>query len=161
MSVDGEGRVFQDFYRMALENVSRIETQKLLTALKRESMAFARGLRWKTEEGWTGRKGGKEGGEEGRSRLQCGYQQDRRTTVLCCPSLLTLGPSFLPSPSLRLFPSLGVPAKAARGNFLEAINVTLNVLEKHHMDRDLTRTGNSILMISPSTGVIEVPPSHA
>lgn len=50
----------------------------------------------------------------------------------------------------------GVPAKAARGNFLEAINVTLNVLEKHYMDRDLTRTGNSILMISPSTGVIEV-----
>ena len=64
-------------------------------------------------------------------------------------------PSFLP-PSLPSPPSLGVPAKAARGNFLEAINVTLNVLEKHYMDRDLTRTGNSILMISPSTGVIEV-----
>ena len=50
----------------------------------------------------------------------------------------------------------GVPAKASRGNFLEAINVTLNVLEKHYMDRDLTRTGNSIVMISPSSGVVEV-----
>lgn len=50
----------------------------------------------------------------------------------------------------------GVPAKASRGNFLEAINVTLNVLEKHYMDRDLSRTGNSIVMISPSTGVMEV-----
>lgn len=53
MSVDAEGRVHQDFYRMALENESRIETQKLLTTLKREGMAFARGLRWRTEEGWT------------------------------------------------------------------------------------------------------------
>lgn len=46
--------------------------------------------------------------------------------------------------------------QAARGNFLEAINVTLNVLEKHYMDRDLTRTGNSIVMVSPSAGVVEV-----
>lgn len=65
-------------------------------------------------------------------------------------------PSHFPSLPPSLPQSLGVPAKAARGNFLEAINVTLNVLEKHYMDRDLTRTGNSILMISPSTGVIEV-----
>jgi hypothetical protein len=67
VSVDAEGRVYQDFYRMALENESRIETQKLLTTLKREGMAFARGLRWRTEEGWTGRKGGREGkaGERG------------------------------------------------------------------------------------------------
>jgi L-lactate permease len=49
-----------------------------------------------------------------------------------------------------------VPSKASRGNFLEAINVTLNVLEKHYMDRDLARTGNSIVMISPCTGVMEV-----
>ena len=62
MSVDAEGRVYQDFYWMALENESRIETQKLLTTLKREGMAFARGLRWRTEEGWTGREGGREGG---------------------------------------------------------------------------------------------------
>ncbi|EWM23480.1 dep domain containing protein [Nannochloropsis gaditana] len=95
--------IYEDFYRMALENESRIETQKLLTTLKKEALAFAKVLRWKTAQGWT-----------------------------------------------------GVPAKAARGNFLEAINVTLNVLEKHYMDRDLTRTGNSILMISPSTGIIEV-----
>lgn len=48
------------------------------------------------------------------------------------------------------------PTGAAQGNFLEAINVTLNVLEKHYMDRDLSRTGNSIVMISPSSGVFRV-----
>ena len=41
-------------------------------------------------------------------------------------------------------------------HFLEAINVTLNVLDKHYMDRDLTRTGNSIVMISAGAGVFEV-----
>ncbi|CAM9696915.1 unnamed protein product, partial [Discosporangium mesarthrocarpum] len=51
---------------------------------------------------------------------------------------------------------VGIPSLAAQGNFLEAINVTLNVLEKHYMDRDLARSGNSIVMISAGTGVFEV-----
>lgn len=65
---------------------------------------------------------------------------------------------WLPLPPNESGPNVlwGAPAKASRGNFLEAINVTLNVLEKHYMDRDLRRTGNSILMISPGTGVMEV-----
>ena len=46
--------IYEDFYRMALENESRIETQKLLTALKKEALAFAKVLRWKTAQGWTG-----------------------------------------------------------------------------------------------------------
>ena len=50
----------------------------------------------------------------------------------------------------------GSPCGAAQGNFLEAINVTLNVLDKHFMDRDLMRTGNSIVMISPSCGNFRV-----
>ena len=53
----------------------------------------------------------------------------------------------------RRFGESTSPTGAAQGNFLEAINVTLNVLEKHYMDRDLSRTGNSIVMISPSSGV--------
>lgn len=39
---------------------------------------------------------------------------------------------------------------------LQALNVTLNVLEKHFLDRDLTRSGNSIVFISAGTGVFEV-----
>ena len=50
----------------------------------------------------------------------------------------------------------GFPVYASQGNFLEAINVTLNVMEKHYMDRDVLRTGNSIVMISPSSGVFRV-----
>jgi hypothetical protein len=39
---------------------------------------------------------------------------------------------------------------------LEAINVTLNVMQFHYLDRDLHRTGNSIVVISPGCGVFEV-----
>jgi len=49
-----------------------------------------------------------------------------------------------------------LPSLAAGGNLLEAINITLNVLRYHYMDRDLTRTGNSIVVVSPGDGVFEV-----
>jgi hypothetical protein len=64
---------------------------------------------------------------------------------------------------------------AVEGNILEAINLCLNVLEKHFMDRDLTRTGtvhytlysvltirtrtgNSIVMLTAGAGVFRVEP---
>ena len=50
------------------------------------------------------------------------------------------------------------PSDAASGNTLEAINTTLNLLDKHHMDRDLVRTGNSIVMLSASTAFFKVNP---
>jgi len=51
------------------------------------------------------------------------------------------------------------PSTALQGNFLEALNVTLNVLEKHYLDRDLSHTGNSIVTISPGSGVFQVDPN--
>lgn len=53
---------------------------------------------------------------------------------------------------------VGVPSDASGGNFLEAINSTLNFLDKHYLDRDLQRTGNSIVMISAGTGIFRVRP---
>ena len=48
------------------------------------------------------------------------------------------------------------PSTASQGNVLEAINVTLNLLQFHYLDRDLHRTGNSIVIISAGNGVFEV-----
>lgn len=48
------------------------------------------------------------------------------------------------------------PSTAMQGNLLEAINVTLNLLQFHFLDRDLHRTGNSIVVVSPECGVFEV-----
>jgi len=49
-----------------------------------------------------------------------------------------------------------LPSTAGQGNVLEAINVTLNLLSLHFMDRDLHRTGNSIVLVSAGCGVFEV-----
>lgn len=40
------------------------------------------------------------------------------------------------------------PSTASQGNILEAINITLNLLHLHYIDRDLHRTGNSIVIIT-------------
>jgi Vacuolar membrane-associated protein Iml1 len=48
------------------------------------------------------------------------------------------------------------PSTASQGNVLEAINVTLNLLQFHYLDRDLNRTGNSVVVVSAGNGVFEV-----
>ncbi|CAB9514153.1 GATOR complex protein DEPDC5 [Seminavis robusta] len=48
------------------------------------------------------------------------------------------------------------PSNASQGNVLEAINITSNLLQFHYLDRDLHRTGNSIVLITPGCGVFEV-----
>ncbi|WVR03870.1 hypothetical protein IAU60_000868 [Kwoniella sp. DSM 27419] len=41
---------------------------------------------------------------------------------------------------------------AYEGNALEAVNIALNPFDEHHVDRDLSRTGLSISIITPGTG---------
>ncbi|KAK3944920.1 vacuolar membrane-associated protein IML1, partial [Diplogelasinospora grovesii] len=47
-------------------------------------------------------------------------------------------------------------SRAIHGNFLEAINMTHSIFAHDYIDRDLTRTGISVVVISPSPGVFEV-----
>lgn len=54
-----------------------------------------------------------------------------------------------------------IPSTASQGNVLEAINITLNLLHLHYVDRDLHRTGNSIVIITPGNGVFEIEKSLA
>jgi len=49
-----------------------------------------------------------------------------------------------------------VPSTAAQGNILEAINTALNLMQLHYIDRDLYRTGNSVVIVSAGSGVFEV-----
>ncbi|KAK3990035.1 putative vacuolar membrane-associated protein IML1 [Cladorrhinum sp. PSN332] len=48
------------------------------------------------------------------------------------------------------------PSRAVHGNFLEAINMASSLFAHDYIDRDLTRTGISVVVISPSPGVFEV-----
>ncbi|KAF9111913.1 vacuolar membrane-associated protein iml1 [Mortierella sp. AM989] len=45
---------------------------------------------------------------------------------------------------------------AFEGNILESINLALNSLDKHYVDRDLQRTGLSIVLITPGSGIFDV-----
>ncbi|KAL2040001.1 hypothetical protein N7G274_007404 [Stereocaulon virgatum] len=50
----------------------------------------------------------------------------------------------------------GHPSAATRGNILEAINLASSQFSSDYVDRDLVRTGVSIVVISPSAGLFEV-----
>eukprot|EP00644_Phytophthora_capsici_P002046 jgi/Phyca11/129497/e_gw1.84.147.1 len=52
--------------------------------------------------------------------------------------------------------SPGVPSNARDGNLLEAVNLVLNIFEKHHIDRDLSRSGQSVVLITPGNGIFSV-----
>ncbi|KAG0256174.1 vacuolar membrane-associated protein iml1 [Actinomortierella ambigua] len=50
----------------------------------------------------------------------------------------------------------GENSYAFEGNVLEAVNMALNPFDKHYVDRDLQRTGLSIVIITPGSGVFDV-----
>ncbi|XP_053383864.1 GATOR complex protein Iml1-like [Mercenaria mercenaria] len=45
---------------------------------------------------------------------------------------------------------------AAQGNFLETLNMSLNLFERYYMDRNFDRTGKVAVVITPGAGVFEV-----
>lgn len=50
----------------------------------------------------------------------------------------------------------GKPSNSKDGNVLEALNLSLNVCDKHYMNRELQFTGLSINVLSAGMGVFEV-----
>lgn len=50
----------------------------------------------------------------------------------------------------------GHPSAATKGNVLEAINLASSQFASDYIDRDLVRTGVSVVVISPSAGLFEV-----
>ncbi|KAF2677146.1 hypothetical protein K458DRAFT_396227 [Lentithecium fluviatile CBS 122367] len=58
-----------------------------------------------------------------------------------------------PEPELII---AGKPSTAAQGNILEAINLAGAQFAKDYIDRDLVRTGISVIVVTAGTGVFEV-----
>ncbi|ETV98658.1 hypothetical protein, variant 1 [Aphanomyces invadans] len=50
----------------------------------------------------------------------------------------------------------GHPSSAKDGNVLEAINLILNIYEKHYLDRDLNRSGQNLVLFTAGNGVFRV-----
>jgi hypothetical protein len=55
----------------------------------------------------------------------------------------------------RLMPE-SVLSSAAEGNFLETLNLSSSVFERHYIDRPFDRTGMMSLVITPGNGIFEV-----
>uniref|UniRef100_A0A3P8SU55 DEP domain containing 5, GATOR1 subcomplex subunit n=1 Tax=Amphiprion percula TaxID=161767 RepID=A0A3P8SU55_AMPPE len=51
---------------------------------------------------------------------------------------------------------VGFNSTAAQGNYLEAINLSFNVFDKHYINRNFDRTGQMSVVITPGVGVFEV-----
>ncbi|PWA30813.1 hypothetical protein CCH79_00017367, partial [Gambusia affinis] len=75
--------------------------------------------------------------------------------------LVTIKKLFIQYPFLvRLkeaaaFP-VGYNSTAVQGNYLEAINLSFNVFDKHYINRNFDRTGQMSVVITPGVGVFEV-----
>ncbi|KAG9342542.1 hypothetical protein JZ751_015921 [Albula glossodonta] len=75
--------------------------------------------------------------------------------------LVTVKKLFIQFPVLvRLQGADGFPtgynSTAAQGNYLEAINLSFNVFDKHYINRNFDRTGQMSVVITPGVGVFEV-----
>ncbi|XP_051944324.1 GATOR complex protein DEPDC5 isoform X2 [Hippocampus zosterae] len=75
--------------------------------------------------------------------------------------LVTVKNLFIQYPVLvRLKEADGFPpgynSTSAQGNYLEALNLSFNVFDKHYINRNFDRTGQMSVVITPGVGVFEV-----
>uniref|UniRef100_A0A8C6Y9Z0 GATOR1 complex protein DEPDC5 n=1 Tax=Naja naja TaxID=35670 RepID=A0A8C6Y9Z0_NAJNA len=101
---DHEGRFYEDFYKVVVQNERREEWTSLLVTIKKLFIQY--------------------------------------------PVLVHLEKA-------ENFPP-GYNSTSAQGNYLEAINLSFNVFDKHYINRNFDRTGQMSVVITPGVGVFEV-----
>ncbi|GAB9476289.1 Dep domain-containing protein, partial [Globisporangium polare] len=152
------GRYYEDFYKVLVMNYTGPDWSHLLGILKREFTSYHETHRWRSPEEvipavYKVHQCSKESslsqsddssGEQIQSSKDDEANAAAETTKNddCYVQWETL--------------PFGIPSRAMDGNILEAINVTLNILDKHYMDRDLNRTGQSIVMITAGCSIFNV-----
>ena len=128
INIDQYGRTYEDVFQVVVENESLTDWNTLIVRLKKAIMKFPIVANWKrpSNDVEVNAEGQNEAGKDKRNVRQ------------------------------RSLDLIGLPSTASEGNFLEALNLTLNVFQKHHMDRDLYRTGQSVVLITAGTGIFHV-----
>ncbi|XP_020852099.1 GATOR1 complex protein DEPDC5 isoform X2 [Phascolarctos cinereus] len=101
---DHEGRFYEDFYKVVVQNERREEWTSLLVTIKKLFVQYPVLVRLERAEGFP--------------------QGDNSTS--------------------------------AQGNYLEAINLSFNVFDKHYINRNFDRTGQMSVVVTPGVGVFEV-----
>lgn len=159
----GEGRRYRDFFRVVITGMGSADWTSILHKLKREFAIFLRDVLVQPVL---------DDGDEN-------YMTDPTPPTSSATSMISRPgtPSTLPVDKLR--PNAGTPGQSPRlppthkpsrtksiitgrpsaaihGNILEAINLATIQFSKAHINVDLLRTGVSIVLVSPGTGLFEV-----
>lgn len=124
-----EGIFYQDYYKVVIDNGAEMDKKQFLRTLKAEFWKFPTIVNWKY------------GTSHSTSVLE-GSNHDNAT--------------FSSEARMSDIFKYAVSSSISDGNVLEGINTTLNILDKHYMDRDLARTGNSMVMISAGCAYYKV-----
>lgn len=104
---DHKGRIYEDFYRVAVQNDRFDDWNSVLSLLRAMFTNYQK-------------------------MVLCNYEH--------------LGPNI----------PKAYNSTAAQGNYLEVLNMSLNIFEKHFLDRTFDRTGQLSVVISPGVGIFEV-----
>ncbi|KAJ0399084.1 hypothetical protein ATCC90586_003049 [Pythium insidiosum] len=131
IGVDEDGRHYQDFYKIVAFDSAVADVPQLLVKLKQEMNEFPH---------------------------LCGWRSPLSPPSSMTPLKLRF-PDEDPSPppvGERRRRRRGVPSNARDSNLLEAINLVLNIFEKHHIDRHLSRSGQSVVILTAGNGIFSV-----
>lgn len=145
IGVDEQGRHYQDFYKIVAFDSTITDVQPLLVKLKQEINAFPHACGW-----WS----------PADMYVSSFSPADPFSSSGATPKTpdATSTPWMDESadPTAAAPPRCGVPSNARDGNVLEAVNIVLNIFEKHHIDRHLSRSGQSVVLITAGNGIFSV-----
>lgn len=168
----GEGRRYRDFYRVVVSSMASSDWTIILHRLKKEFSVFLRDILVLpiTDDEFP---------LESNQTTPISSAADSMASRPGTPSVPTFVDMLRPAssstssqPSPRIPPHKSVPSgqrkkqprmiitgrpsAAIHGNILEAINLATLQFSKDYVDRDLVRTGISVVIITPGTGHFEV-----
>ncbi|KAI5813013.1 hypothetical protein BZA77DRAFT_132962 [Pyronema omphalodes] len=159
----GEGRRYRDFFRVVISNMGSIDWTVILDKLKREFTIFLRDVLVQPVPSEDSSDGVVMDLTPPASSAASIASRPGTPAMLPVDKLRPSGAT--PGQSPRLPPAksgraktiiTGRPSSAIHGNILEAINLATIQFSRTHIDVDLMRTGVSIVLVTPGTGLFEV-----
>lgn len=160
-SQTSDGFQYQDNFKIVIENIAEFDQTTQINRMRQEFWDYPRRLGWRVPQHLLhSQRPSVLASLAGAAAAAAagGYSDGGSSTGGGVVDAST-GTLSHTSSSLSAEVTYAVPSDAVHGNFLEAINMSLNILSKHYLDRDLLRTNNSIVMVSAGTGVFKVRPN--
>lgn len=154
----GEGRRYRDFFRVVISGVGSVDWTQILHKLKHEFAIFLRDvLLQPVPDDYEDPMGMEDPTPPPSSDVSI-ISRPGTPAMLPADTKRRPKPHILPE-LVRTEPKViitGRPSAAIHGNVLEAINLATIQFSRGYIDRDLTRTGVSIMLVTAGAGHFEV-----